>query len=132
MTATADHSADLRATSPGPGDTTPTITLQTDKRRLERIMVNLVENSLHHGAPPVEVELYEYFKKLRSPFHAYEAEDPKSLALAIDDINKKEKKPIRYFEEIPGTDYSQHCYLLAALMIALLLGVKYLEVRTWH
>ena len=55
MTATADHPADLRATSPGPGDTTPTITLQTDKRRLERIMVNLVENSLHHGAPPVEV-----------------------------------------------------------------------------
>jgi mxaC protein len=83
-------------------------------------------------APPVEVELYEYFKKLRSPFHAYEAEDPKSLALAIDDINKKEKKPIRYLEEIPGTDYSQHCYLLAALMIALLLGVKYLEIRTWH
>ena len=58
MTATADHPADLRATSPGPGDTAPTITLQTDKRRLERIMVNLVENSLHHGAPPVEVETH--------------------------------------------------------------------------
>lgn len=83
-------------------------------------------------APPVEVELYEYFKTLRSPFHAYEADDPKSLALAIDDINQKEKKPIRYLEEIPGTDFSPHCYLLAALMIGLLLGVKYLEIRTWH
>lgn len=90
------------------------------------------ENKYNDRAPPVEVELYEYFKKFKSPFHAYEADDPKSLALAIDDINQKEKKPIRYFEEIPGTDYAPHCYLLAALMIALLLGVKYLEVRTWH
>ncbi len=32
------------------------VTLQTDKRRLERIMVNLVENSLRHGVPPVRVE----------------------------------------------------------------------------
>ncbi len=83
-------------------------------------------------APPPEVELYEYFKTLRSPFNAYEADDPKSLAQAIDDINQKEKKPIRYLEEIPGTDYATHCYLLAALMIGLLLGVKYLEIRTWH
>ena len=82
--------------------------------------------------PPVEIELYDYFKTLRSPFHAYEAEDPKTLALAIEDINQKERKPIRYFEEIPGKDYSPYCFFLAALMIGLLLGVKYLEVRTWH
>ena len=81
--------------------------------------------------PPV-VELYEFFNTLKSPFHAYEADDPKSLASAIDDINQKEKKPIRYFELIPERDYSQHCYFLAALMIALLLSVKYLEVKTWH
>lgn len=96
--------------------------------------VSIFDTNQHYDdrAPPVEVELYEYFKTLRSPFHAYEADDPKSLAQAINDINQKEKKPIRYLEEIPGTDYSPHCYLLAALMIALLLGVKYLEVRTWH
>lgn len=81
--------------------------------------------------PPV-FELYEYFKTLKTPFNAYEAEDPKSLAAAIADINQKEKKPIKYFEKIPGRDYSQHCYFLAAFMIALLLSVKYLEVRTWR
>jgi len=84
------------------------------------------------AALPPEIELYEFFKTLKSPFHAYEAEDPKSLALAMDDINRKEKKPIRYFEQIPGREYAGHCYFLAALMIGLLLGVKYLEVRTWH
>jgi mxaC protein len=81
---------------------------------------------------PPEFELYEYFKTLKTPFNAYEAEDPKSLAEAIADINQKEKKPIKYLEKIPGRDYSQHCYFIAALMIALLLSVKYLEVRTWR
>ncbi|MDP1766963.1 MAG: vWA domain-containing protein [Methylotenera sp.] len=81
---------------------------------------------------PSEVELYEYFKTLRTPFSAYEAEDPKSLAAAISDINQKERKPIKYMEKIPGHDYTQLCYIIAALMIALLLSVKYLEVRTWR
>jgi mxaC protein len=83
-------------------------------------------------ALPVEIELYDYFKTLRSPFHAYEADDPKSLASAISDIDQKERKPIHYYEQIPGRDFTQHCYFIAALMIGLLLTVKYLEVRTWH
>jgi mxaC protein len=84
------------------------------------------------GPLPSEIELYEYFKTLRSSFSAYEAEDPKSLATAIADINKKERKPIKYMEKIPGHDFTQRCYIIAALMIALLLGVKYLEVKTWR
>ncbi len=83
-------------------------------------------------ALPAEIELYEFFKTMKTEFHAYEAEDPKSLQLAIDDINRKEKKPIKYFEKIPGKDLSNLCFILAACMIALLLGVKYLEVKTWH
>ncbi len=98
--------------------------------------ISIFDDKVREGykdrALPVEFELFDYFKTFRSPFHAYEAEDPKSLAQAIEDINQKEKKPIHYFEEIPGKDYAPHCYFLAALLIALLLGVKYLEVRTWH
>jgi len=83
-------------------------------------------------ALPAEIELYEFFKTMKTEFHAYEAEDPKSLQLAIDDINRKEKKPIKYLEKIPGKDLSSACFVLAAIMIALLLGIKYLEVKTWH
>ncbi len=81
---------------------------------------------------PPEIELNEFFKTLKTPFKAYEAEDPKSLQLAMNDINNREKKPIKYFEKIPGHEYSNVCFIIAALMIALLLGVKHLEVRTWH
>lgn len=81
---------------------------------------------------PAEMELYEYFQKFKTPFKAYEAEDPKSLQLAMNDINNREKKPIKYFEKIPGHNYSNLCFIIAAIMIALLLGVKYIEVKTWH
>jgi mxaC protein len=83
-------------------------------------------------ALPAEFELHEFFKNMKTEFHAYEAEDPKTLQLAIDDINRKEKKPIKYLEKIPGKDLSNLCFILAACMIALLLGVKYIEVKTWH
>ncbi|NCV08501.1 MAG: VWA domain-containing protein, partial [Actinobacteria bacterium] len=57
---------------------------------------------------PPQIELNEFFKTLHSPFQAYEAEDPKTLQKAIEDINQKEKKPIKYLEKIPGQDYSTH------------------------
>jgi mxaC protein len=81
---------------------------------------------------PAQIELNDFFKTLRTPYKAYEAEDPKSLQLAMNDINNREKKPIKYLEKIPGKEYSNACFIIAALMISLLLGVKYLEVKTWH
>ena len=83
-------------------------------------------------ALPAEFELNEFFSNMKTEYHAYEAEDPKTLQIAIDDINRKEKKPIKYLEKIPGKDLSNLCFILAACMIALLLGVKYIEVKTWH
>lgn len=81
---------------------------------------------------PPEIELYEFFKTLKTPFNAYEAENPRTLQMAIDDINRKERKPIKYLEKIPGKDFSNVFFLIAAILIALLLGVKYLEVNTWR
>lgn len=83
-----------------------------------------------NAALPAEIELNDYFKTLVTPFKAYEAEDPKSLAAAIADINQKERKPIRYFEKIPGKDFTSLCFLIAAIMVGTLLAVKYIEVKT--
>jgi len=86
----------------------------------------------YDGTMPTEVLLYQYFQTLRTPFNAYEASDPKSLEAAIADINSKEKKPIQYMEKIPGHDYTNVCYWIAIIMIAILLAVKYLEINTWR
>ena len=80
---------------------------------------------------PPQIELNEFFKTLHSPFQAYEAEDPKTLQKAIEDINQKEKKPIKYLEKIPGQDYSTHCFIAATLMMIALLTLKLIEVRSW-
>ena len=80
---------------------------------------------------PPQIELNEFFKTLNSPFQDYEAEDHKSLQKAIEDINQKEKKPIKYFEKIPGQDYSTHCFVAAILMMIVLLSLKLIEVRSW-
>lgn len=82
-------------------------------------------------ALPPQIELNEFFKSLNSPFQAYEAEDPKTLQKAIEDINQKEKKPIKYFEKIPGQNYSTHCFVTAALLMIALLTLKLIEVRSW-
>lgn len=86
----------------------------------------------YDGHMPTEVLLYQYFQTLRTPFNAYEASDPRSLETAIADINSKEKKPIQYMEKIPGHDYTNVCYWIAIVMIAVLLAVKYLEINTWR
>jgi mxaC protein len=80
---------------------------------------------------PPQIELNEFFKTLPSSFQAYEAEDPKTLQKAIEDINQKEKKPIKYFEKIPGQDYSTHCFVTAALLMIALLTLKLIEVKSW-
>ena len=80
---------------------------------------------------PPQIELNEFFKTLPSSFQAYEAEDHKTLQKAIEDINQKEKKPIKYFEKIPGQDYSTHCFVTAALLMIALLTLKLIEVKSW-
>ena len=79
---------------------------------------------------PPQIELYEYFSTFRSPFKAYEAEDPKSLETAIKDISLKEKKPIAYSERIPGKSYSLPVLLTALFLSLLLLLLKFIEVKS--
>ena len=80
--------------------------------------------------PPPQIELYDYFKTFRSPFKAYEAEDPKSLETAIKDISLKEKKPIMYTQRIPGKNYSLPLLLCALFLSLMLLILKFIEVKS--
>ncbi|MBT7121132.1 MAG: VWA domain-containing protein [Nitrosomonadales bacterium] len=79
---------------------------------------------------PPQVELYEFFKSFKSPFQAYEAEDPKSLERAIKDINLKEKKPIIYEEKVPGEKYTPKLLIIAIILSLMLLFLKFVEVKS--
>lgn len=73
--------------------------------------------------------LHLFFKSLNIPYRAYEAENTQAMQQAINDINQLENKPLHYFEQIPKQDLSDDCYRLAAVLLALLFGLKWLEVR---
>lgn len=84
------------------------------------------------GEVPAEIELHQFFQTLKTKYKAYEAEDPKILQLAIQDVNQRERQPIRYSEKIPGRDYSNLFTGFAACLVGLLLLIKYLGVRSWQ
>jgi mxaC protein len=84
------------------------------------------------GLEPAEIELHKFFQTIKTKYKAYEAEDPKTLQSAIQDINTRERNPIRYFEKIPGKDYSSFFVAMAAFMIGLLLLIRYMEVQSWQ
>jgi mxaC protein len=93
-------------------------------------------NPKYAGEPqegePAEVELHKFFQTLHTKYQAYEAEDPGTLQAAIQDINLRERNPIRYMEKIQGRDYSSYFIMLAACMIGLLLLIKLLGVGAWQ
>ncbi len=76
-----------------------------------------------------ELYLHQFFLGLGSPYQAYEAESPDALKQAIADINQLENLPMHYFERIPKQDLSAACYSYATLLLLVLLGVKFCEVK---
>jgi mxaC protein len=76
-----------------------------------------------------ELYLHQFFLGLGSPYQAYEAESPDALKQAIADINQLENLPMHYFERIPKQDLSAACYSYAALLLLVLLGIKFCEVK---
>ena len=80
------------------------------------------------GAMP-ERYLHKFFLGLGSPYQAYEAESPDALKRAIADINQLENLPMHYVERIPKQDLSTLCYSVATLLLLILLGAKFCEIK---
>ncbi len=79
-----------------------------------------------------EYALHEYFKDLNVPYYVYEAENPKEVAQAIEDISHLKNKPTRYLEPVSKRDLAWIFYLIAWLSGAILLGLQCTEVRQWR
>jgi mxaC protein len=79
------------------------------------------------AAPERHLDLF--FKSLRVPYRAFEAEGPEAIEQAIAQIDKLERRPIRYVERRPRDELSG-LFLGAALCATLLLLLaKLSEVR---
>jgi mxaC protein len=75
-----------------------------------------------------ERHLDKFFKSLKIPYRAFEAENPQAVADAIAEIGRLEKKPITYFERVPQKDLSPMAYGAALFCVLLLLVAKAIEV----
>jgi mxaC protein len=79
-----------------------------------------------------EIALHDFFKKMKTPYQAYEAESSGAILRAVQDVNRLENLPISFNEIVPRRDLSWECYLLAAVLLIALLASKFVEVKSWR
>lgn len=78
------------------------------------------------AAPERHLDLF--FKSLGVPYRAFEAEGPEATEEALRQIDRLERRPMRYLERQPRRDLGAACFALALIAVALLLLAKLFEV----
>lgn len=79
------------------------------------------------AAPERHLDLY--FKSLGVPYRAFEADSPKATQEALRQIDRLERRPMRYFEKLPRRDVAPFFFAVAFLAALLLLAAKLSEVH---
>lgn len=79
-----------------------------------------------------EYALHEYFRHLNVPYFVYEAENPKEVAQAIQDISRLKNKPTRYLEPISKRDLAWLFYVVAWISCGVLFVLHCTEVKQWQ
>ncbi|WP_442756097.1 vWA domain-containing protein [Methylocystis sp. JAN1] len=138
----ADHSRAILLISDGAGVIDPKI--QDDLRAdFRKTRVNLYWLFLRtegsrgiYAAPDGDAEspqaaperhLDLYFKSLGVPYRAFEAEGPKATEDALRQIDRLERRPMRYFEKLPRRDLSSVPFAVALFSVCLLFLAKLAE-----
>lgn len=74
-----------------------------------------------------EKYLHQFFLSLGVPYQAYQAENPKALTQAMNDLDRLNDLPMSYAETIPRRDLARECLNMARLCLTLLIAGKFLE-----
>jgi mxaC protein len=83
------------------------------------------------GDSIAEVALHHFFQGLSTPYHAYQAAEPKDLAQAVADVGRQQNLPLDYTEQIPREDYDRWCFAVGAFSCAVLLAFTAVQMRSW-
>jgi mxaC protein len=78
-----------------------------------------------------EIAMHRFFQSLSTPYHAYQAAEPKDLAQAVADVGRQQNLPLDYLERIPRRDYGRLCFVLGAFSCLMLLGFGAVQLRGW-
>jgi mxaC protein len=78
-----------------------------------------------------ELAMHHFFQSLHTPYHAYQAAEPKDLAQAVADFGRQQNLPLDYLERVPRQDYTRLCFGVGALACLLLLALGAVELRSW-
>jgi len=76
-----------------------------------------------------ERHLNLFFENLKTPYKAFEVENPAAVGEAVAAIDKLERRPMRYQERIPQKDLSGLAYGIAGGALLLLLLAKLAEAK---
>jgi mxaC protein len=79
-----------------------------------------------------ELALHRFFQTLRTPYRAYQAEQPEDLSRAVADVGRQQNLPLDYLEQIPRRDYSRFFLAFAAFSCAMLLLYRSMLLRSWQ
>jgi mxaC protein len=82
------------------------------------------------GAP--EAALHRFFQTLRTPYRAYQAEEPEDLAKAVADVGREQNAPLDFAELVPRTSYAPYFLWVAVACCLLLLLYRRLSLRSWQ
>lgn len=82
------------------------------------------------SAPERHLDLY--FKSLGVPYRAFEAEGPAATEEALRQIDKLERRPMRYLEKLPRRELAPISFAVALAAASLLLLAKFAETRLAH
>ncbi len=83
------------------------------------------------GGAIAEVAMHRFFKGLTTPYHAYQASEPKDLAQAVADVGRQQNLPLDYLERVPRQDYDRLCFAVAAFACLSLLAFSAAQLRSW-
>jgi mxaC protein len=82
------------------------------------------------GAP--EVTLHRFFQTLRTPYRAYQADEPEDLARAVADVGREQNAPLDFTELVPRVSYAPYFLWTATFCCLMLMLYKALSLRRWQ